>query len=393
MSSAQDVQEGSACPVCKGVRASFTCPKCRQVGHTPSGESTVGQDSQDFTDSVTFDGNQALKKGINLQRGAVVRKANISAGRYKAIKQDNRIKVSAEYFEPPKIAQGVPNFKAPAPLEHTVRSFKLTHLDLPFGAAGVCCLPSDEVVVCQIGGQVIKVYTPRSEGTGDTYHLTKQWESPDNTALWGVACNQDYLFVTDLFTESVLQYTHDGTHKRTVTVGFNGGAGLSVTQNTLYITSCWDNNIYKMALDTFPSQKSRFQPVNKRVPMNMSGAGYVASSGTHVAISIRSRHQVFVFTSGGDLAYTYGTGEPGTQKGQLHTPEGVVFDSRNCLLIADCGNSRVVVVSRLGKHIGNIPLHLDGLLYPWGVALAGEGRLVVTVNNKLTAAVYQYEII
>lgn len=375
---------GTDCVLCHGaVKGNFSCPECRQGGQSTNDGSSA--------DAATGDGNQS-KKGTNLQRVAGLRKGN-NAPIYKQHKHD-RVKVSAEFFEPPKIADNVPNFKAPTPVARIVRSNKVAQFDLPWGASGVCCTPEGDVAVCQVGGRLIQVFTPKpSAAAPETFQLTQEWETPENTALWDMACNQGYIFVTDLVTESVLQFTQDGTHKRTVTVGFNGGAGLGVIQNTLYVTSCWDNNIYTMSLDSSPPKTSRFETTDKRVPMNMSGAGYIAASNTHVAVSIRSRHQVFVFTSGGVLAYSYGTGQPGSKKGALHTPEGLAFDSLNRLLIADCGNSRVVIVSSLGRHIGHIPLHKDGLMYPWGVALAGEGRLVVTASNRRAAALYQYEIL
>ena len=80
----------------------------------------------------------------------------------------------------------------------------------------------------------------------------------------------------------------------------------------------------------------------------------------------------------GKLKYTHGTpGRIGKSATMLQRPWGVTSDSHGRLLISDCGNSRIIVLSEEGSLVGQIDLTQYELMHPYGITIDSEGHLLV----------------
>jgi hypothetical protein len=70
----------------------------------------------------------------------------------------------------------------------------------------------------------------------------------------------------------------------------------------------------------------------------------------------------------------------GQEENQLTDPRGVCIDSRNNILVADCGSDTVHVYSSDGRYISKL-LSAPNVQHPWG--LATNGGLLVMTEQKL----------
>ena len=95
-------------------------------------------------------------------------------------------------------------------------------------------------------------------------------------------------------------------------------------------------------------------------------------------------HAVYAFTAGEQGEYTcqwmYGGGQQGRRPGMLYWLHGVATDSQGRVLIADCYNHRVILLSHDEEMLMELLTQEDGLDYPEAVAV-GAGKLAVRCRN------------
>ncbi|XP_013399138.2 E3 ubiquitin-protein ligase TRIM71-like [Lingula anatina] len=103
-----------------------------------------------------------------------------------------------------------------------------------------------------------------------------------------------------------------------------------------------------------------------------------------LVVSDETPNKLHILTPSGDPLYQY-TG-PDNKLGQ---PLGVCVDAYDNILVTDCDNHCIHLVSPDGKFIQYIATRADGLYYPWGCTINQDGDLVVTQwNGKVKA--FQY---
>ena len=95
-------------------------------------------------------------------------------------------------------------------------------------------------------------------------------------------------------------------------------------------------------------------------------------------VSDDRNHCIKTFDQSGTLLYKFG--KEGNQDGQFSLPHGMLVDSNNNILVCDTNNNRVQQFSLNGRFTGKSITHL---LNPVGIALAPDGRILVTARNKV----------
>jgi ABC-type Fe3+ transport system permease subunit/DNA-binding beta-propeller fold protein YncE len=97
--------------------------------------------------------------------------------------------------------------------------------------------------------------------------------------------------------------------------------------------------------------------------------------------------RVTIWTLNGKFLGSFGS--LGAEAGQLSRPSALAVDAaRNRLYVADACNHRIAVYDLAGKlerYIGSVGAEAGRLRYPYGLALAGDGRIVVCEygNNRI----------
>ena len=98
---------------------------------------------------------------------------------------------------------------------------------------------------------------------------------------------------------------------------------------------------------------------------------YVTAHGENgMIVSDWHANAVYAFTVGGEGKYTcqwrYG-GQQGRGPGMLYWPHGVATDSQGRILIADCDNDRVLLLSPEGEMLRELLTEEDGLCRPTSI--------------------------
>ena len=96
-------------------------------------------------------------------------------------------------------------------------------------------------------------------------------------------------------------------------------------------------------------------------------------------VSDQGNHCIKTFDQSGTFLYKFG--KQGRQDGQFRTPDGMLLDSNNNLLVCDQDNNRVQQFSLDGRFTGKSITYLPN---PIGIATAPDGRILVTsFTNKV----------
>ena len=90
-------------------------------------------------------------------------------------------------------------------------------------------------------------------------------------------------------------------------------------------------------------------------------------------VSDRGNHCIKAFDQSGTFLYKFG--KEGNQDGQFKSPNGLLVDSSNNLLVCDFGNSRVQQFSLDGRFTGK---SITRLSMPVAITTAPDGRILVT---------------
>ena len=254
---------------------------------------------------------------------------------------------------------------------------KVRTFNLPDAPLGIACSPVDDsIAVCGLHKDKVYIYT----GEGQEVSTI----SP-GCAVRDVAATQDSLYITENETENgrVFVYNkNNGKRTNTITVGYKGHAGIALTDMHMFVTSREENLVYRLNMQG--GDKTVFI---KGRDLGLSKPWNIATNGHRVAVSFFDSHKVAVFDMKGACQFVYGGFGHGP--GQLQYPWGVTFDSLGRLLICDCRNHRIIIVSPQGDHVRDFRLDDDGLKFPVGLAVTLSDQMVVTCQNPNTLAIYQ----
>lgn len=100
--------------------------------------------------------------------------------------------------------------------------------------------------------------------------------------------------------------------------------------------------------------------------------------GNLIVVSDGQNHRVQIVTPSGKLARSFGGF--GDEVGKLNHPHGVAIDLKDCIYVADSGNSRIQIFSHEGIPVGMIVC--KDMACPWGVAICRTGHIAVTDYNN-----------
>jgi tripartite motif-containing protein 71 len=103
----------------------------------------------------------------------------------------------------------------------------------------------------------------------------------------------------------------------------------------------------------------------------------------HILVADSGNHRVQAFDSLGNFVAEFGSF--GTGDGQFNTPQGLAVDASGRVLVADQGNSRLVVLSFDGTEFGYLDSFAAGFNTPTGVAVDAQGNIAVadTGNDRV----------
>ncbi|KAI8489146.1 hypothetical protein Bbelb_331310 [Branchiostoma belcheri] len=104
----------------------------------------------------------------------------------------------------------------------------------------------------------------------------------------------------------------------------------------------------------------------------------------NILVSDCHSHLVFAYSTEGQFLFKFG-GEGGS-KGQLRSPQGICTDSAGNIIVADRKNSRVEVFDQTGKFLRHVTTDMR---WPWAVAMATQGQIVVTNADKSTVTIFK----
>jgi tripartite motif-containing protein 71 len=101
----------------------------------------------------------------------------------------------------------------------------------------------------------------------------------------------------------------------------------------------------------------------------------------HIYVADTNNHRIQVLNVYGSFLYNFG--KEGSQDGNFNHPSAISTGSgehKDCLVIADCYNSRVVIVKKNGDHVRSIPCG-D---YTYGVSVDRSNRIFVSVDYSMS---------
>lgn len=261
---------------------------------------------------------------------------------------------------------------------------KLRQFEVPFKPISVCCTARGYISVSN--GSMISVYT--SDGTKEA-----DLAVPDKFIIWDMTCINNTLYACCRNTNSFL--TYNGSSCKLVRINtrhsIRGIAGISAMGEDLLILDSFHGRMHHIRRFASCWGSLRHLPMPVVTDIELKHACLVYAGPDSIALCCVFEDCVHVLDFDGKLTFTYGTpGHRGRGQGQLNRPVDAVIDSNNNLLIADCGNSRVCIVSGQGSYLGHIDLEVDNLGWPLDLTLTPEGHLLVACEEPRCIATYKY---
>jgi DNA-binding beta-propeller fold protein YncE len=243
----------------------------------------------------------------------------------------------------------------------------------------VTCTKDDNIITCRENQNKLLMY--KADGS-----KMVNFQVPDGTQAWGVACTSQHVYLTDTKTGSVLMFDLQGKLIKSMSVGVQGRSCIALSGSFMYVTSRDDHKVYKLKLPDLNNKTVLLQQSD-----GIDEPFGVAASTTHVAVTSVEKHTVHVFNTAGKLQFQYGQkGIYGSGPCLLFMPWEVQLDSAGRVIIADYGNDRIVLLSSKGEHLGDIMLEQDSLKRPEGLCINNNGDIIVGCYNPNTIATYHY---
>ncbi|CAH1796065.1 unnamed protein product [Owenia fusiformis] len=192
--------------------------------------------------------------------------------------------------------------------------------------------------------------------------------------FYNATCKSDDIYLTRS-TDTVHVYNQDGTHRRDMKISsLRQCRGLAVnSRGELVICDTSTKTVYHV-----DSATGKILTKYKPGTLNFSLCAAVNSEDV-VIVSDYSAHCVLGLTRDGNELFRYGT--KGSGQNQLTNPWGLCTDRADNIIVADCGNHRVNLLTPDGKFIKYLLQASDGLQFPRAVAVDKEGQLLVGDNK------------
>jgi outer membrane protein assembly factor BamB len=255
---------------------------------------------------------------------------------------------------------------------------KEIHFPLQYYPQGIACRSNGEIAVT---------------GNQNQMHIYKQdGRNIVNATLFSqmrdIASNENNLYMTTYGNGQVYVYDKNNDKQKIINVHFNGMAGIAVTNQHMYVTSGFGNNVFR--LDMPHGENKRVFISSKR---GLRNPIFAAANGGLLAVVSRENNKIFVFDMQGASRYIIDN-----QRGPANQQSfyrGIALDSNGNLIYTDSSNRLVRIVSPKGKKMYDIDLEIGGLkikIYPDILTLSKTGQLIVVCskeNDEKVVAIYQ----
>jgi len=204
-----------------------------------------------------------------------------------------------------------------------------------------------------------------------SFTLKRNVAIPNSKRLWAItACTRHKcLYISDFELKMIYRCSlSNNMTSNNWSVSLTGTCtGLSVTRSYNLLASLWDTKrIQEYTMDGCLIREISLDNTIDRPQhcIELPGGGFVVSHGDITT----QRHRVCYVDERGNVIQSYG-GDKGSEVGQLNAPCHMAVTSNNHVLVADCFNSRVELLSPTLSHIGYIPIPALNLYGPYTVNL------------------------
>jgi len=229
----------------------------------------------------------------------------------------------------------------------------------------------DEVFVARYSSQKVEVYDAR------TLSLQRSITVPGlGREVYGlIACtSNNCLYVSDWCNRSIHRAELTGSNAVTKWSVTNSPAGLSVNRAHNVVVACRDaNKLQEYTTHGFPVREICLQ-----AGVTQPWHAVQLSSGDYVVGQWRSPGVVNVVGVDGQVRHSYGRSQT-SDVGQMKHPLGLAVTKNGDILVADCGNHRILSMNSSRSSIQELALPVDGgIQSPWSLCLdESRGRLFV----------------
>ncbi|XP_013774464.1 E3 ubiquitin-protein ligase TRIM71-like [Limulus polyphemus] len=211
---------------------------------------------------------------------------------------------------------------------------------------------------------------------------------------FGVALSQteQTILVTDKWKHCIHVFRKDGKFQKQIGIKgrssghFRSPESIAVDQyGTIYVCDTCNDRIQvfdkegafvrEMGVKSLTEGDS----VRQRSMFHQPTGIAVTPDGQRVVVSDFGNHRIHVFSSDGDLLFTFG--QKGTQRGQFIHPECVAVDKKGFVFVGDSGNGRVQICRPDGRFIrsfGSKGSHSGQFSWISGIAVTDNYDIIVT---------------
>ncbi len=252
-----------------------------------------------------------------------------------------------------------------------------------WGPDGVAVNQRGEVVVTELGGHCVSVFSPGGErlrSFGTRGFGQGQFQHPCGVAVDG----EENVLVADSDNHRIQKFTAQGEFLTAVGTEGTGplqfdspnGIVFNASNGRVYVVDSENNRIQILNSDL-----SYFDTFGKRG----SGKGqfydpqYIACDSTgNVYVADYDNDRIQVFTAEGKFLKMFGT--HGEGRGELNCPQGLAIDSSDRVYVSESGNHRVSVFTSEGQFVTSFGSEGEGpgqFKFPAGLAVDSSGVVYV----------------
>ncbi|XP_076360885.1 uncharacterized protein LOC143252517 [Tachypleus tridentatus] len=266
-----------------------------------------------------------------------------------------------------------------------------SHLQRP---SGIAASPwSNELFVVSMDNHRVLVFDINS-GKYLRFFGTRGQKPGEFLCPFGIALSQteQTILVTDKWKHCIHVFNKDGRFQKQIGMKgrspghFRSPESISVDHNgKIYVCDTCNDRIQvfdkegafvcEMGVKSLTEGGSVRQRSMFHEPTGIA----VTPDGQRVVVSDFGNHRIHVFSSNGDLLFTFG--QKGTQRGQFIRPECVAVDSKGFIFVGDSGNGRVQICRPDGRFIrsfGSKGCHSGQFSWISGIAILNNYDIVVT---------------
>lgn len=152
------------------------------------------------------------------------------------------------------------------------------------------------------------------------------------------------------------------------------------THGNVIVTATTSQMVRSFAPNGTPMGSFQIQSISSpRQAIAVSGGTFAVCSGYGLSPAV---HEVCIVNQQGVTKKCYG-GAPGSGVGQLNIPARLLLNREKCILVADDGNQRVVLLDRELAYVEDLLTSADGLQGPYRLHLDETNRLLYVADNTV----------